>query len=462
MKSWWQRFKQGFHVRYSAWLMQGLSRIIFWNNKFKQRLSPLGMGVAAAILLTLVFGANVKLSSIYQLFALLLALLCMALGVVFLKSKFSQPNVEVRRLLPKFATVDEPITYQIQIKNKSQKDFYQLNVGEVSALPKPTLFQFLHEKEPLEDERNWYDRHTGFYRFVWLQDMLRGAIFRTQTITQLQAGKSQTCPMKFTPLRRGYIHFSHIRLRVPEPLALAYSFLTHPVQDSLLVLPKAYRLPQQMISGGKKAYQQGGVSQASHIGHAEEFSRLREYKAGDSPRHIFWPSLARASKPLVKEYQDEYFSRSALLLDNFAGQDKRALFEEAVSVAAGFAMQADNQDMLLDLMFVGEDKQATHQLVGRAIAHAEQMLETLAIVGLVDGQFEDLSQSVLAQSQRLSGCILLLLVWDEARQALVQQLQALSIPMHIFLLLSEHEEAPKADVHVLRLGSIQQDLDSMR
>lgn len=467
MKAWWQKFKQGFHIRYSAWLLQGLSRITFWSNKFKQRLSPMGMGVATAILLTLVFGANIKLSSIYQLFALLTALLLMALLVVFLKSRFNrfrQPALKVKRLLPSFATVDEPVSYRIQVDNASRQDFYQLNIGEVSALPKPSLFSFLHSQEPLEYERNWYDRHTGFYRFVWLQDILRGGVFTPQNIAHIKAGETYTATMQFTPLRRGYIHLSAIRLRFPEPLGLVYSWVTLAQQDSLLALPKAYRLPEQIISGGKRTYQQGGVGQASHVGNAEEFSRLREYREGDSPRHIFWPSLARVSKPLVKEYQDEYFTRAALILDNFADESAFALFEEAISVAAGFAMQADHHDMLLDLMFVGSSQHAEHQLAGRAIAHAEDMLETLATLELSAAPFADLSQAVLALSQRLSGCVLIVLAWDEARQTLYKQLQALSIPTQVFLILEEKVNPPKIDadaIHILRMGHIQQDLDAL-
>jgi len=271
--------------------------------------------------------------------------------------------------------------------------------------------------------------------------------------------------MTFTPLRRGFIHFSQLRLRFPEPLGLAYSLKTYKLVDSLLSLPKAYILPNHWAMGGKRSYQQGGVSQASHVGESEEFSRLREYRDGDSPRHLFWPSLARASKPLVKEYQDEYFTRAALVLDNFTTIDTqenmRLLFEEAVSVAAGFAMQTDSNDMLLDLMFVGADKHAEHQLVGRAIAHVEQMLETLATVELCHAEFKTLSKVILEQSERLSGCILILLAWDKPRQVLVAQLRALSIPCKV-LLIQGNDENHVLDEHVtlLRLGHIQQDLDN--
>ena len=232
--------------------------------------------------------------------------------------------------------------------------------------------------------------------------------------------------------------------------------------DRILVLPKAYRLPRDFVWGGQRKFQQGGVAQASHIGDSEEFSHLREYRDGDSLRHIFWASLARLQTPWVKTYQDEYFSRAALILDNDVPQHQHMLFEEAVSVAAGFAMAEHSQEMLLDLLFVGEGKQAKHMLTGRAIADSTQMLETLATVAIEAGSFSSLATSVLQQAKAINGCVLILTVWDAPRQDLVHQLQALAIPLMVLLVCAEDDVEPaKPWLHALRLGHIQADLDDL-
>ncbi|MDQ7057567.1 MAG: DUF58 domain-containing protein [Ghiorsea sp.] len=457
----WQRYKQGFGLRYNAWLLQGLSRVTFWSDKFKQRLSSMGLGVAAAILLTLVFGANIKLSSIYQLFALLVALFTVALLVVWLKSKIKRKRrFQLHRDVPKFATVGMQTTYRILMHNISDKDVYQIHVTERLNAYQPTLSQFLSMSEPKEEKRNWYDRHTGFYRFVWLQDWLRGATFTPENIGHMQAGQSKTITMALTPMRRGYIHLSKLRLRLAEPLGLVYNFEEHDVFNRMLVLPKAYRLPHDLMWGGKRAFQQGGVAQASHIGDAEEFSHLREYQTGDALRRVFWPSLARLQTPLVKNYQDEYFSRAALVVDNFVNPKDWAKLEEAVSVAAGFAMVEHGQEMLLDLLFVGEQGKAEHTLTGRSIAHAEQMLESLATLQPCAGDFNDLAQTVLQQVERLNGCILIATTWDVSRQTLLQQLIALSVPCLVLVIQGADEKLIRSkDVFGLRIGQIQQDLD---
>jgi len=80
-----------------------------------------------------------------------------------------------------------------------------------------------------------------------------------------------------------------------------------------------------------------GVALASNVGQSEEFVSLRDYRRGDPLRHIHWRSWAKAGKPVVKEFEDEFFVRHALVLDTFIDDPHSELFEEAVSVAASFA-----------------------------------------------------------------------------------------------------------------------------
>lgn len=56
---------------------------------------------------------------------------------------------------------------------------------------------------------------------------------------------------------------------------------------------------------------------SSSTGDAIEFVGTRDYREGDPPRNIHWRSWARRGAPVVKEYQEEYFCRIALILDTF-------------------------------------------------------------------------------------------------------------------------------------------------
>ena len=44
-------------------------------------------------------------------------------------------------------------------------------------------------------------------------------------------------------------------------------------------------------------------------------SSLRDYRPGDPLQRVHWKSFARTGRPVVKEYQDEFFERHALVLD---------------------------------------------------------------------------------------------------------------------------------------------------
>ena len=192
---------------------------------------------------------------------------------------------------------------------------------------------------------------------------------------------------------------------------------------------------------------------------------------GDPPKHIHWRSWAKTGRPIVKEYQDEFYTRHALVLDTFPdpkrlpGSRDAALFEEAVSVAASLAVLEHGQDSLMDLLFVAN--KAYQFTAGRGLAQSGQMLEALAAVGpCLEQPFELLQRTVLRQAARICGCICVLLNWDTARQEMVRGLLAENVEPLVFVLLDQR--APQPDpgplqampgrFHPLRMGRIQEDL----
>jgi uncharacterized protein (DUF58 family) len=183
---------------------------------------------------------------------------------------------------------------------------------------------------------------------------------------------------------------------------------------------------------------------------------LRDYRPGDPLQRIHWKSYARSGKPVVKEYQDEFFERHALVLDTFTDRSD-VVFEEAVSLSASFACTLDTQESLLDLMFVGSESYC--YTAGRGQMQPGSLVEILAGVRISGGgTFRRLHDAVLARRAALSGCILILLAWDEARQDLVRALQQSGVPL-IVLLVSEQEiEAAPAWLRVLAPGKIEEGL----
>jgi uncharacterized protein (DUF58 family) len=256
-----------------------------------------------------------------------------------------------------------------------------------------------------------------------------------------------------------------VTLARPDPLGLFRALSGVSLPQTMLILPKRYPLPPIALPGVTK-YQEGGVAFASNVGQSEEFVALRDYRRGDPLRHVHWRSWAKAGKPIVKEFEDEFFVRHALVLDTFIDDPRSELFEEAVSVAASFACTVLTQESLLDLLFIGP--QAYRFTAGRGLAHTNQMLEILASVRACgDRPFRTLETLVLDHAAAVSGCICVLLAWDEARQNLVKKLNALNVPVRV-LVITEPGRSPALDpgpmrnepdrFHVLENGQIGQGL----
>jgi uncharacterized protein (DUF58 family) len=234
------------------------------------------------------------------------------------------------------------------------------------------------------------------------------------------------------------------------------------------VLPKRYILPRLVLPGNSE-YQPSGVALASAVGQSDEFIALRDYRPGDPLRHIHWKSVAKVDRLIVRENEDEFFVRYALILDTFAGVEQEEIFEEAVSVAASFVCSIQTQESLLDLLFVGTE--AYCFTAGRGVGHVDRMLEILAAVDLCkDKAFPSLETLVLQHASQVSGCVCVFLSWDEPRQRLVKLLQSLQVPVRVCVVTDEQEMGPlepgpmkdqPQNFHHLRTGKIQETLSRL-
>jgi uncharacterized protein (DUF58 family) len=229
----------------------------------------------------------------------------------------------------------------------------------------------------------------------------------------------------------------------------------------VIALPRRYRLPPLALPG-KRRFQQGGVALATSIGDSEEFIGLREYRPGDPLQRIDWKSTARTGSPIVKEYQDEFFERHALILDTATSRGEDAAFEEAIAVAASFVYAIDTRECLLDLLFVGGEVRT--YTAGRGQMQIEHMLEVLA--GVAPSRPEDfasLARAVLGQRRALSSCIAVLLAWDEPRRSFIRALRASGLEVRTLLVAEEAADPDDArGVAVLHPGSVEAGLAALR
>ncbi|MBI4660938.1 MAG: DUF58 domain-containing protein [Verrucomicrobia bacterium] len=441
-------------------LIYRLYRLLTWLNYWvPRRFTPTGLLVLISMAVGGAVGMDMDQSMSFQVFLLAFCLLAVSISAAcFFRGRFV-----VERALPRFASVGQPVAYPIKVSNRTAKTFRGLELLEGLTDPRPTLAEFTAARKAAA-------RGRSFRLSLAASPSLnvRQATVKPVSLPVLPPNGEAETQVEVIPLRRGLLRFTGATVARPNAFGLFRAFARVSAPGKVLVLPKRYPLPALALPGARK-YQQGGVALASAIGQSDEFVALRDYRPGDPMRHIHWRSWARAGRPIVREFQDEFFVRHALILDTFAGTEKGAAFEEAVSVAASFACSLDTQESLLDLMFVGP--QAIHFTVGRGVSHVEQALEILASVrACPEKPFQLLRDLVLEHAGQVCGGVCLFLDWDEPRRELVRRLRALGLPMLVLVVADEDldkklqsqysGQAPEG-FRVLRLGEIAEGLRSL-
>jgi uncharacterized protein (DUF58 family) len=440
-------------------------RIVYGlSQRFRHRFTPAGLLFFGGAVAAGIFGANTRQTLAYQIFSLLAAALVLSMATAL---RFARRFI-VARELPRFGTVGQPVHYELTVANHGSRSEAGLSLVDRIHGAFPSYEEFRNADDPDDRSRNWFDRIVGYPRLLGLMRRRRGASTAPIDLPAIPPHDKVRVDTVLMPLRRGYVRFSGVGLARPDPLGLFRAVQEHPARGTLLVLPRLYRVPKIRLDG-RRRYQRGGMSLASTVGDSQEFLSLREYRPGDPMRAIHWRSFARIGKPVVKEFQDEFFVRHGLVLDTFADSVEAECFEEAVSVAASFAVAVPDQDSLLDLMFIGN--QAYRFTAGRGLAQSENMLEVLACVQPCRHQpFAMLSRLILGHIREMSGFICVLLAWDTARRELVSALCAAGAPVQVLVVTRpdvklDPADGPLADqprrLVSLPVGSIQEIFDHM-
>jgi len=424
----------------------------------RRRLTTQGLIILLCLIISATLGLDTTQNMTYQIFTFLLSILLISI----VASRFFAFRFSAVRILPRFATVGVKLKYRIVIHNKTNKIQTNLKILETFADPRPSFKEFSEIPEPNEEKRNSFDRY--YYRWLWLIARKRIATAKAIDLPALLPNSKTEIVYEINSDYRGVIRFADLTVTRSDPFGLFNACVTNYLPQSLLVLPKLYHLPSIKLPGLRR-YQSGGVALASSVGDSEEFRSLREYRPGDPMRKIHWKSWAKVGKPIVKEEQDEFFVRHALILDTFQPIKYSEILEEAIAIASSLACEVQTQESLLDLMFVGHE--AYCFTFGRGLSHTDKMLEILAsVIACQDKTFDSIIPVVMERISLLSGCICIFLTWDESRQKLVNYLKGMGIHTLVLILLEKEAENLDAQslsdklatFHILKLGKIQEEL----
>jgi uncharacterized protein (DUF58 family) len=409
---------------FCRFLLRQYNKVYRYDNWMRRHFTWTGHLVLTFMTAAAVFGVDTKSSTTYQLFVFLLVIVCLAM----LGSRIGRLKLSIRRQLPRYATVGEPFTYSVAISNHSRNAYDRLALIEQLAENLPSLAQ-LADFYRL-DRQPWFKRTISFRQWRNFLIYQRGGRLAEMPLPFLEQ-QPVNVKIHFTPLRRGKLTFAQSVIAKPDLFGLFRSLTMLDNPQSCLVLPQRYPV-KPLTLPGRRRYQVGGVSLANSVGDSTEFMSLRDYRPGDPLNRLHWKSYAKHGKLIVKEYQEEYFVRRALVLDTFNAAS-HAQFEAAVSVAASLAMSERQHEALLDLMFVGE--QAYCFTAGRGVDHLPRLQEILAAVQpSAQGAFSELQQAVLVRAGLCSSVVCVLLDWDDERQQLIQHLLTQGIPVAVFLI----------------------------
>jgi uncharacterized protein (DUF58 family) len=438
--------------KFGRWLHRTYYRSSGLHDFIQQRLRPAGAALVAVLVLAACLGIGHARSSIYQLFSLSVAVALIGLPWALLR----RARLTALREPPRHATVGVPLRYAVRVRNGGRR-LARAWLMEMPPDPRPELDEFIHLREPGEEERNRFDRTFAYFRWRWL--MLRRRLFTdglSRDEIRLRADEERRVFVGFTPMRRGVIQLQQLKVLLPDPFGLFQRCVEVPAPAStILVLPRRHPLPPFSMPGGA-AFKISGEANTNAIGTSGEFVGLRDYRPGDPLRQIHWKSWARAGRPIVKELEDTCYPRHGLVLDTLSTDRSDSTFEEAVTVAASFAAAIDTSESLLDLMFVKD--QAHIVTAGRGVERVEKLLEVLAgVTPTRSGDLQPLARLVLRHADDLTSCLVVLNGWDEARAGLLRTLERGGV-RGIPIVIGSGQRPPGVPGYWLESGHIARDL----
>lgn len=356
---------------------------------YEERLTPRGRFLLWATAVFALVGLDTRRTQVFVLFAVAAGILVVSLLV----NLFPRPRVRLECELPERATALVPLVLRARVFSVDGRALPDLRLG----FPRP---------------RRW----GSSLRFTPREELL-----------SVPAGRPAEVTVRFEALRRGRYELPAPTVRSTDPLRLAASQAVAGEDRTLLVYPRFYTVESLDVPRGRR-YQPGGIPLSSSTGDAIEFVGTREYREGDPLRNIHWRSFARVGFPVVKEYQEEYFCRIAIVLDTFLprrmGEREVRQFEAGISVVASIADHFSRSEAVVDILAAGPDLYEVS--AGRSLAYLENILDVLACLEPChEPPFATVGPPLFDKLSRITTLVAVVQDWDEAREGFLRNVKAL-------------------------------------
>lgn len=383
-----------FTVRYTRYL-------------WRYKLTPAGRFLFWSVLFTSAGLATVDIP-VYQLFCVLFATYL----VVWLTNLLYRPKLKVKGDLPGRVTAGELITAEIELTNESWRPAYDLMLWLI-----------------------------GLQKSIQLESAFTA-------IPRLAPGQTAIIPLELRPMRRGVYKLPYLRPHSTFPFNLMRSGSTQFPLKPLIVMPQFHVLQSINVPVGLR-YQPGGVALSSNVGESPEYIGNRDYVPGEPVRHLDFRSWARLARPVVREFQEEYYCRIALILDTWISKRKMPPegfpeLESAISLSASIADSLSATEHLIDIFAAGPELYVFR--AGRQLAHFDNVLEILASVTPCDKDpFGKVTPAVADELTSITTAICVFLDWDNSREELARTIVEAGCQLKLIIVRDTPTSVPLPD-----------------
>ncbi len=354
-----------------------------------QRLTPTGWALLVVGFVALAHGSISLRLPTYHIGSFAAVTLSLAGFIAFV----SPPKVWLTRRHLKPATAGTSFQYEIEVHNQSRRCLYHLSATE-------------------------WQLPTG---------MVLADSTETRILPRLGPYEVARLPLRLNCPKRGIYYLNGLYASSAFPLGICRSLRLFHQEDRLVVYPVT-RLPPEFTTTVLARLTLGHRLVHRQPGESTDFRHVREYTAGDNPRHIHWASWARTGTPTVKKYEDEETERVVFVLDTTLSSPQDADdFETAVSILAGIGIHLAQQGIIVDQLLTGDPTSALpdHRRHGNSPqARITPLLEQLAGVSTQEEtNWVDIATRIISPTWHRQRVILIALDWSTAIAHFVHYLQ---------------------------------------
>jgi uncharacterized protein (DUF58 family) len=140
--------------------------------------------------------------------------------------------------------------------------------------------------------------------------------------------------------RRGPQEDARSVVRSAAPFGVAEARRVVRPPSRTVVYPRIHRLGAVPLVAEVPTFEHS-IHSAPRRGVGPEYLGIREYRTGDSMRHVHWPSTAHHGQVMVREFEREHTRRLAIVIDTSADAGRPVTpLDLACSVAASVAFAA--------------------------------------------------------------------------------------------------------------------------